>query len=93
MSCTVDTNAIGYINNWYAEMDLVCQEEGQVALLLSMYFLGFVFGGVFGFLSDKYGRRLSLITLFSVHLVALTVLLFSTSYSHRIVAFFFMGLA
>ena len=58
-----------------------------------MYFLGFVFGGVFGFLSDKYGRRKSLILLFGVHLAAITVLLFSTSYLTRIIAFFVMGLA
>jgi len=74
-------------------MDLVCEEEGQVALLLSIYFLGFVFGGIFGFLSDRFGRKKSLLMLFSVHLIAVSVLLFSRSYLMRICAFFVMGMA
>ena len=57
----VDTNYDYYLNNWYIEMDLMCQSSTKIAFMFTMYFVGNVVGGCLAFLPDRIGRKNSVI--------------------------------
>ena len=60
-SYIVDTSYDYYLNNWYIEMDLMCETSTKIAFMFTMYFVGNVVGGCLAFLPDRIGRKNSVI--------------------------------
>jgi MFS family permease len=89
----VDKDHEEYIDNWYTQMNMVCMREAQVAMLLSVYFVGFAFSGLFAGVADKFGRKKSLIFFASCHLVTITTIITANDYGTRLGLFFVLGLA
>ena len=58
---TVDTSYEYYLNNWFLQMDLLCMPATTIGFMITAYYIGFAFGGLFFAFPDKYGRKLSII--------------------------------
>jgi len=81
------------VENWYTQMNMVCMKEAQVVMLLSIYFVGFAFSGLFAGVADKYGRKRSLLFFMTWHLITITAIILKNNYHTRLVLFFILGLA
>ena len=88
----VDETYKYYFHNWYVEMDLICKTSAQIAMLASVYFIGYSIGASMYFLPDKIGRKKSVIFSLTLSMTAETIMMFVTDYHARMGAFFFMGL-
>jgi len=53
----VDTSFEYYINNWYLEMDLKCMPAAKIGLMITAYFVGYLFNGLFFTIPDQIGRK------------------------------------
>jgi MFS family permease len=45
------------MDNWYTQMGLSNGASALAGMMITMYFVGFGFGGLLSPLADKYGRR------------------------------------
>ena len=88
----VDTNYEYYLENWYSEMDWVCQNHKMLAMLASVYFFSAFFGGlILAPLPDKIGRKKTFIIFSLIYAVAEVSCLYCSSYWVRFVCMGVMG--
>ena len=87
----VDKTAIGYLQAWEEEMNLMCVPRSQVSFMTSCYFIGFGVGIILFPLPDLYGRRKALLVSMAGYLVAITMLLFFKSMTMRSISLFLIG--
>ena len=73
-------------------MDLVCKTSAQIAMLASVYFIGYSIGASMYFLPDKIGRKKSVIFSLAMSMTAESIMMWVVHYHARMFAFFFMGL-
>ncbi|XP_053139384.1 solute carrier family 22 member 7-like [Hemicordylus capensis] len=70
-----------YISTTATEWNLVCENKGLNQAIATFFFIGVTFGAVlFGYLSDRFGRRRILLLSFIVTMLFGTLSAFSTSY-------------
>ena len=72
-------------------MGLYCKSPIEIGYIVSVYYIGYVFGACFYFVPDKYGRKRSVIVSLLLELVSETVILWTSSYHLRMAGFFFQG--
>ncbi|XP_029020617.3 uncharacterized protein LOC114864097 [Betta splendens] len=76
------------------EWDLVCSRKGMSKATATVFFIGVMFGApLFGFLSDRYGRRPLLLVSYITTMVFAVISAFSTSYVMFAILRFFTGLS
>ena len=86
-----DKEALGYLDAWEIEMDLMCVERSQVSFMTSCYFIGFGAGIILFPLPVLYGRRKALMLSMAGYLVAITMLLFIPTIAMRSISLFMIG--
>ena len=74
-------------------MDLVCVPASKIGMMISAYFIGFIVGGLFYALPDKYGRRKAMIFGTVLACLAQCLLLLSHTILARSAGFFLLGCA
>lgn len=89
----VDTRYDYYLENWYVEMDLVCQTAQTIGFLVIAYSIGYGAGVVFYRLPDIIGRKKAMIFSSFLTLIGMNLIIFTTSFSLRTFGFFLMGFA
>ena len=57
----VDKSYEYYLNNWYVEMDLMCESPTAISFMYMQYFIGAMAGGLLSALPDRIGRKKSVI--------------------------------
>lgn len=72
-------------------MDLMCVDRSKVSFMTSCYFIGFGIGAVLFPLPDLYGRRKTLILSMVGYLMAIVMLLFSSTIFMRSASLFLIG--
>lgn len=91
MDYKANENALGYLNNWDIEMDLICVERSKVALMTSFYFIGFGVG-IFLFPFPEVFGRWKILTLSMLgYLITMGVLLSFPTILVRSICLFLMG--
>ncbi|KAM4749884.1 LOW QUALITY PROTEIN: solute carrier family 22 member 7-like [Anableps anableps] len=76
------------------EWDLVCSRKGMNKATATIFFIGVMIGApLFGFLSDRFGRRRLLLVSYLSSLTFAILSVFSTSYVMFIIMRFFTGMA
>lgn len=76
------------------EWDLVCSRKGMNKATATVFFIGVMFGApVFGFLSDRFGRRPLLLVSYLTSLMFAVLSVFSTSYTMFVILRFFTGMS
>ena len=81
-----------YLENWYSEMDWVCQNANKLAMLASVYFIASFFGGlILAPLPDKVGRKKTFIWFSLTYAVAEVTCLYCSTYWVRLVCMAVMG--
>jgi MFS transporter, SP family, xylose:H+ symportor len=89
----VDKSYEFYLDNWYLEMDLMCTPAATIGLIITAYYIGYIIGGLFSGLPDKYGRKISLAFSLAISNLGLTIMLFSSSFTLRLISFGLLGLS
>ena len=89
----VDTSYQYYLENWYTEMDLMCQTPAAIGFIISAYYIGFAIGGLFFAFPDKYGRKKSLIFGQVLNCISQTVMIYVPNYWIRFAMFGLAGLS
>ncbi|XP_078138862.1 solute carrier family 22 member 6-B-like [Centroberyx gerrardi] len=75
------------------EWDLVCSRKGMNKATATIFFIGVMFGApLFGFLSDRFGRRKLLLVSYLSTIVFSVISAFSTSYVMFVIMRFFTGM-
>ncbi|KAM4603659.1 solute carrier family 22 member 7-like [Polymixia lowei] len=75
------------------EWDLVCSRKGMNKATATIFFIGVMCGApLFGFLSDRFGRRKILLVSYLSSMVFALISSFSTSYTMFIIMRFFTGM-
>ncbi|XP_077193005.1 solute carrier family 22 member 7-like isoform X2 [Paroedura picta] len=70
-----------YVSTTATEWDLVCEKKGLNQAIATFFFIGVTLGSVlFGYLSDRFGRRSILLLAFAVTLLFGTMSAFAVSY-------------
>ncbi|XP_041921726.1 solute carrier family 22 member 7-like [Alosa sapidissima] len=70
------------INTLATEFDLVCEKKGLNEITTTVFFVGVMFGAMtFGGLSDRYGRRITLLVSYVSGMSFALISVFSTSYA------------
>ncbi|XP_072319073.1 solute carrier family 22 member 7-like [Eucyclogobius newberryi] len=76
------------------EWDLVCSQKGMNKATATIFFIGVMFGApLFGFLSDRFGRRRPLLVAYICILMFAILSAFSTSYVMFLIMRFFTGMS
>uniref|UniRef100_A0A8C9ZJB7 Solute carrier family 22 member 7b, tandem duplicate 1 n=1 Tax=Sander lucioperca TaxID=283035 RepID=A0A8C9ZJB7_SANLU len=76
------------------EWDLVCSRKGMNKATATIFFIGVMFGApLFGFLSDRFGRRPLLLVSYLSSLTFAVLSAFSTSYVMFVILRFFTGMS
>uniref|UniRef100_A0AAX7SV33 Major facilitator superfamily (MFS) profile domain-containing protein n=1 Tax=Astatotilapia calliptera TaxID=8154 RepID=A0AAX7SV33_ASTCA len=76
------------------EWDLVCSRKGMNKATATIFFIGVMVGApVFGFLSDRFGRRPLLLVSYLASLIFAVLSAFSTSYVMFVILRFFTGMS
>ncbi|XP_054635019.1 solute carrier family 22 member 7-like [Dunckerocampus dactyliophorus] len=76
------------------EWDLVCHRKGMNKATATIFFIGVMFGApLFGFLSDRFGRRRMLLLSYLSSMLFAVLSAFSTSYILFVVMRFFTGMS
>ncbi|XP_071360654.1 solute carrier family 22 member 7-like isoform X2 [Trachinotus anak] len=76
------------------EWDLVCSRKGMNRATASVFFIGVMFGApLFGFLSDRFGRRPLLLVSYLSSMTFAVLSAFSTSYIMFVILRFFTGMS
>ncbi|XP_074518250.1 solute carrier family 22 member 7-like [Halichoeres trimaculatus] len=76
------------------EWDLVCSRKGMNKATATIFFIGVMIGApVFGFLSDRFGRRPLLLVSYLLSMTFAILSAFSTSYVMFVIMRFFTGMA
>ncbi|XP_070768708.1 uncharacterized protein [Enoplosus armatus] len=76
------------------EWDLVCSRKGMNKATATIFFIGVMFGApVFGFLSDRFGRRPLLLVSYLSSMTFAALSAFSTSYVMFVIMRFFSGMS
>uniref|UniRef100_A0A3Q1IR34 Solute carrier family 22 member 6 n=1 Tax=Anabas testudineus TaxID=64144 RepID=A0A3Q1IR34_ANATE len=76
------------------EWDLVCSRKGMSRATATVFFIGVMFGApLFGFLSDRFGRRPLLLVSYLSSMVFGVISAFSTSYIMFAIMRFFTGMS
>ncbi|XP_008284897.1 solute carrier family 22 member 7-like isoform X1 [Stegastes partitus] len=76
------------------EWDLVCSRKGMNKATATIFFIGVMTGApVFGFLSDRFGRRPLLLASYLLSLMFAVLSAFSTSYVMFVIMRFFTGMS
>lgn len=89
----VDKNYTNYLDNWYTEMNFMCEPKQKIDTINSVFFAGFAIGGaVLSHFPDRIGRKTSLMIAGSIHLITQYIIMFSTAYQTRLIGFFLLGL-
>ena len=73
-------------------MELVCKPYLEIVLMITAYYIGYVFGGLAYAMPDLYGRKKTLILSLLLSCFAQTCMILSHSLNVRSVMFFLMGL-
>ena len=73
-------------------MDLICKTSAEIAMLASVYFIGYSIGASMYFLPDKIGRKKSVLFSLALSMTAESIMMWVNHYHFRMFAFFFMGL-
>ena len=89
----VDKDYKYYIDNWYLEMDLLCTSTASIGFLVTAFYIGFVIGGLFSTMPDKYGRKWSLMFGLMLSCISQSGMLISSNYWVRYAMFFLAGLS
>ena len=87
----VDTSYQYYMKNWFTEMDLVCMTPAAIGMMVTAYFIGFAFGGLFFAFPDKYGRKKSLMIGLLLACISQTLMIASSNYWMRFAMFGLSG--
>ena len=53
----IDTSYEYYLRNWVVDMDLQCTSITLISLMYSQYFIGMLIGQCLTFLTDRFGRK------------------------------------
>lgn len=56
-----DTSYEFYLENWYAQMDMMCMSFSEIGFIFTLYYIGFGIGGVLFPMPDRIGRRKTLL--------------------------------
>ena len=58
----MNTKSASYLNNWFVEMDLMCESKTRTNLMISARYIAFGLAGALLYsVPDSWGRRKSLI--------------------------------
>jgi MFS family permease len=81
-----------YLENWFTQMDWLCQPKNKLALLGTVYFIACFFGGIIlAPVPDLIGRKASFILFGLIHAIAQLTALYSVDYYVRFAAMGTMG--
>lgn len=88
----VDTTYDNYLNNWYDDMNFMCEDKQKIDTINSVFFAGFAIGGgVLSSFPDRIGRKTSMLISGSLHLLTQYIIMFSHVYQTRVIGFFLLG--
>ena len=82
-----------YLRNWQDNPDIMCRDVYELSLIPAMYAMSYAVGGVFFFMPDKVGRRLTMLIFSIVSMVAQLAIYFSPVFMVKVAAFGVYGLA
>ena len=89
----VDTSYDYYLNNWFVQMDLMCESKMRTNFMLSAYYISYAISGFLFFaIPEIYGRRKTLLAILALSVVgAQQLLMFGSVYWVRLLGFFVQG--
>ena len=86
-------NSDAYIRNWISQLSLDCTPTRVTDNLILTYFIGQVCGLLlFSWISDRFGRRIHLLSSIAAQIPFLITVLLSNSLTLTFFMYFFMGL-
>ena len=87
-----DEEAVGYLNNWYVQNDLMCTSKLKIAGVVSWFFIGYFIGSSMFFLPDTYGRKKSMTFGLIFNILGCYLTTFYASPILKAIGFFLLGL-
>jgi len=88
----VDTSYAYYLNNWYAEMDLVCVSKVKTNSMISIHYIFYGISGILFFsMTDRIGRKPTMTIMYGIHSIGQYLLLFVPTYSARLIGLMILG--
>ena len=89
----VDNSYEYHLQNWYLEMDLLCQSKVKTSFLVSARYIACGVAGFFFFaLPERYGRKKTMLCSLMPSLVSQYVIVFSVNYWARLGGFILFGI-
>lgn len=81
------------MNNWYVEMDLVCANKVKTNFMISARYISMGISGIVLFpMSDRFGRRKTLLVTWIISTMAQFILLYAQSYEMRLMGHIIAGM-
>ena len=89
----VNIDADYYLNNWFVEMDLMCESKVRTNIMVSARYIAFGIAGALLFaVPDRWGRKKSLLLAATVNTMTQFAIIFVPIYELRLLGHIFMGL-
>jgi len=89
----IDTDYKYYLNNWFDQMDLMCENPVQTNFMISLRLIAYGLAGIlFFWVPDRYGRRPTLLINWAANLLAQYIMIFVPTYEARLIGFILQGL-
>lgn len=80
-----------FFYNWYVTMDLMCEPQGSVPKIGSIFFVGYGIGVILFFLPDNYGRKGSMMLTLPGLIFSQYLVLYTKNIFYIKVGFFLQG--